>query len=77
MKEQVKLKGLMVEKKVLQKHLAKLIGVSVMTINHKINGTIDFKLKEAQIIANYFGKPIEEIFLFEKLILNEHNKKGA
>ena len=32
------------------------------------NGNIDFKLSEALLIANYFGKSIEEIFLGQKLI---------
>ncbi len=68
MPEQVKLKGIMTENKVLQKDLAKIIGVSEKTVNDKVNGNIDFKLSEALLIANYFGKSIEEIFLGQKLI---------
>lgn len=68
MPEQVKLKGLMTENKMFQKDLAKIIGVSEKTVNDKVNGNIDFKLSEALLIANYFGKSIEEIFLGQKLI---------
>lgn len=68
MPEQVKLKGLMTENKIFQKDLAKIIGVSEKTVNDKVNGNIDFKLSEALLIANYFGKSIEEIFLGQKLI---------
>lgn len=68
MPEQVKLKGLMAENKIFQKDLARLLGVSEKTVNDKVNGNIDFKLSEAQLISGYFGKAIEEIFLGKKLI---------
>lgn len=68
MPEQVKLKGLMAENKIFQKDLARLLGVSEKTVNDKVNGNIDFKLSEAQLISGYFGKSIEEIFLGKKLI---------
>ena len=68
MPEQVRLKGLLVENKIFQRDIAALIGVSEKTMSDKINGNIDFKLREAQIIANKFGKRIDEIFLDTKLI---------
>lgn len=46
-----------------QKHMAKLLGISESTYSTKENGKSDFKLKEIYIIAKFFNKRVEEIFL--------------
>lgn len=46
-----------------QESMAKLIGVNTRTYALKELGETDFKLEEIFIIARYFDKPIEEIFL--------------
>ena len=61
--DQRKLKGLIVEYGITQKELAQEIGISREMFNRKINGKTDFSLIEAFKIADYFKKPISEIFL--------------
>lgn len=48
-----------------QKEIADLIGVDVRTYINKEQGKTQFKANEMFIIAKYFGKTIEEIFLPE------------
>ena len=62
-RDQRKLKGLMVEKDVTQQELANLLGISRTMFNRKINGKNKFDLQEAFIIADFFKKAIEDIFL--------------
>jgi len=44
-----------------QEDMAKIIGVSAPNYCKKEKGDIKFSLNEAKIIANEFGKQIEEI----------------
>ena len=46
-----------------QREVAELIGVATETYNNKELGKTQFKASEMFIIAAYFGKTIEEIFL--------------
>lgn len=69
MPEQLRLKGIMVENKIFQRELAEVIKVSEKTMSDKINGNIDFKLNEAQKIAQFFGKSVDEIFFSQKVNL--------
>lgn len=46
-----------------QENMAKLIGVDVRTYQNKEKGITQFKQNEMFIIARYFNKKIEEIFL--------------
>ena len=48
----LKLKGLLAEKDLTQKYLAELLGLSPVTINQKINGTLDFTYTEVEIICD-------------------------
>ena len=50
-----KLKGLLVEHKKTYADLAELLGVSIMTINSKMNGKIQFDVAEATMISDYLG----------------------
>ncbi|MTI61862.1 MAG: helix-turn-helix transcriptional regulator [Firmicutes bacterium] len=57
-----KLKSLRVEYGVKQEDIARIINIAVTTYNRKENGHSDFTLTEAKKIADYFDKPIEELF---------------
>lgn len=46
-----KIRGRMAEKNISQDKLAKALGVSTVTLNRKLAGQKDFRLKEVQIIA--------------------------
>ncbi|EGW40689.1 helix-turn-helix transcriptional regulator [Desulfosporosinus sp. OT] len=48
----LKLKALLAEKNLKQKYLADLLGLSPVTINQKINGTLEFTYTEAEIICD-------------------------
>lgn len=62
-----KLLGLMAEKRITQRELAKKLGVSKNTINNKINGKVDFNTAEATKICEILEltdpKTKTEIFL--------------
>lgn len=47
-----KLKGLLAERGLKQKFLADLLGLSPITINQKINGTLEFTYTEAEIVCD-------------------------
>ena len=57
-----KLKGLMTENHITQEKLAKILEISITTLNFKINGKSDFTVTEAKIISNLLDKSIEETF---------------
>jgi len=47
-----KLKALLMERNLKQKYLAELLGLSVVTINQKINGTLEFTYSEVETICD-------------------------
>ncbi|MDP4160340.1 MAG: helix-turn-helix transcriptional regulator [Bacillota bacterium] len=47
----LKLKGLLAEKDLTQKYLAELLGLSPVTINQKINGSLEFTYTEVETIC--------------------------
>ena len=49
-----------------QAELAKLVGVRRETIGKLENGKYNPSLKLAVDIARVFGKPVEEVFIFEE-----------
>ena len=73
---QRKIKGLIAENEITQKELADVLGISREMMNRKINGVNNFTLNEAFIVSNYFGKPIDEIFLAKKLTKTKPRKRG-
>ncbi|WP_156290742.1 helix-turn-helix transcriptional regulator [Oceanobacillus salinisoli] len=69
------------EKKINQEQMALLLGIDRSTYSLKESGKYDFKLQEIFIIAKFFNKQIDEIFLpinIEKHdIINKNIKKSA
>lgn len=57
-----KLKGLMTENNITQVQLAKLLGISVSTLNQKLNGKSDFTIQEAKKISEILNKEVDVIF---------------
>lgn len=57
-----KLKGLMTEKNITQAQLAKLLGISVSTLNLKLNGKSDFTIQEGKKISRILNEEVEVIF---------------
>ncbi|ABW18328.1 helix-turn-helix transcriptional regulator [Alkaliphilus oremlandii] len=54
------------EKGLSQEEFAKIIRVSRQTISSIETGKYNPSLELAFIISNYFGKPIEEIFIYKR-----------
>ncbi len=50
-----KLKGVLAEKSLNQKYLARLLNLSPVTINQKINGTLEFTYTEVETICDDLG----------------------
>jgi DNA-binding XRE family transcriptional regulator len=65
-KPYLKLKGVLAEKALTQKDIADLLLLSPVTINQKINGTLDFSYSEVETICNYL-EVSSEIFRTQKV----------
>jgi DNA-binding XRE family transcriptional regulator len=61
-----KFKGYLIENKIQQKEVAKLLNISPVTINQKINGSLHFTFNEVEIICDAY-KLMPDIFLTRKL----------
>jgi len=61
-----KIKELRKENKVTQDDLALSVGVTRQTIISLENGKYNASLQLAYKISKYFGKTIEEVFIFEE-----------
>ncbi len=61
-----KIKELRKESKVTQDDLALSVGVTRQTIISLENGKYNASLQLAYKISKYFGKTIEEVFIFEE-----------
>ena len=61
-----KIKEMRKENKITQDDLAMALGVTRQTIISLENGKYNASLQLAYKIAKYFGKSIEEIFIFEE-----------
>ena len=57
-----KLKGLMAEHGETQQDIAKLLGIHVTSLYHKLKGTTEFKISELLILAEHYKVDIN-IFL--------------
>lgn len=62
-----KLKGCLAEKGVTQKDIAKIVNISHVALNKKINGSSDFTYSEVEIICNFL-KESTEIFRTTKVV---------
>ena len=63
MRVQSNLIGLRKENKISQKKLAKELNINVASYINKELGKSEFKSSEMYKISDYFGKPMEDIFL--------------
>lgn len=54
------------ERNIQQAELAELVGVRRETIGKLENGKYNPSLKLAMDVAKYFGKTVEEIFIFDE-----------
>lgn len=57
------------EREIRQEEFAKAMGVSRQTISSLENGRYNPSITLAYRIAKYFGKSIEEVFIFEEELL--------
>ena len=57
------------EREIRQEEFAKAMGVSRQTISSLENGRYNPSITLAYKIAKYFGKSIEEVFIFEEELL--------
>lgn len=60
------LKAALVARGLNQKYVAQLLKLSPVTVNQKINGTLEFTLTEAETIVNNLGIGLD-IFLSAKV----------
>lgn len=63
----LRIKNLMFEKKCSNEEVARVAKMNVVTFNRKMNGISNWKLSECILIALFFEKTVEEIFLPSKL----------
>ena len=61
-----KIKELRKEKSITQDELAYAVGVTRQTVISLENGRYNASLQLAYKISKYFGKTIEEVFIFEE-----------
>ncbi len=61
-----KIKELRKEKSITQDELAFAVGVTRQTVISLENGRYNASLQLAHKISKYFGKTIEEVFIFEE-----------
>ena len=61
-----KIESIRKEQGILQDEMAKALGVSRQTISSLENGRYNPSIMLAYKIAKYFGKTIEEVFVFEE-----------
>lgn len=57
-----KVQEIRIEKNLERKEIAKILGISVCNYCKKELEQLNFSLKQAKIIADYFEMTIEEIF---------------
>jgi DNA-binding XRE family transcriptional regulator len=62
----LKFKGYLVENKIRQTEIAKLLQLSPVTVNQKINGSLCFTFPEVELICDTYGIS-PNIFLTKKL----------
>lgn len=73
--EQTKLASLRRYNDISQKEMGELINVSEATYRNKEKGITQFKATEMFIIANRFGKKVDDIFLPPNFIKHEVSNK--
>lgn len=61
----LKFKGYCAENRIKQTDLAKLLGITVQSINMKLNGKRDFSLSEVKTICSHYGISADYYFMPE------------
>lgn len=56
----------MVRIDIKQRHLARLLNISVQAINYKMTGKVEFRLEEMEAIRDYYFKNLTLDYLFKK-----------
>ena len=69
-----KVKGYLVEHGIKQKDVAKLLGMTVTTVNNKLNGIGDFSMEQVRIMCNTLG--IESELFFTHNVPKKEQQKG-
>jgi len=59
----LKFKGYCAENRIKQAELAKLLGLTIQSINNKINGRQEFSLTEVKTICSHYGISADVYFL--------------
>jgi transcriptional regulator with XRE-family HTH domain len=59
----LKFKGWLVEHKIKQEEIAKLLNINLSTVNQKINGNADFTLQEIRTICITYQISADEFFI--------------
>lgn len=59
-----KLRGLMAEKRITQKVLSSVLGISENAFSSKINGISDFQSNEIAELCNYLGIPNTKVGIY-------------
>ena len=56
-----KIRGLMAERGINQEQIAKVLDISIVTFNQKINKKREFKVGELIALSSYFNISIDEV----------------
>lgn len=73
--QQEKLASIRRSKNISQRELAEVVGITTETYNNKELGKTQFKASEMFIIADFFDKTIDEIFLPPNFMIHEVKEK--
>ena len=71
---QTKLIELLNDRNLKYKDIANILNISEKQTGYKIRGKVPFKSNEMFILSNYFGLPLDDIFL-NKMCQNGTNQK--
>ena len=61
----MKFKAWLVENNISQRELAELLGISVVSVNRKLNNIEDFTVKQIRTICKKYGLSADEFFFAE------------
>ena len=59
----MKFKAWLVENGISQKDLAEFLGITVVSVNRKLNGSEDFTIKQIRAICEKYGISEDEFFI--------------
>ena len=61
----LKFKGYCAENRIKQTEIADLLGLSIQSVNAKLNGRQFFTLPEAVFLCKHYGISLDQYFMFE------------